>query len=659
MKKVVVFILMLLLLAACSDKPKPEDRFAEYVRLWNEQKFTSMYERLSEDTKNKISSEDFTKRYENIYSGIEAENIKITFKKPKEEVETKDKEDITFPYTVSMDTIAGKIEFSHEATLVKEELEKGYNWFVKWDSTHIFPQLKEGQEIKVSSTEPVRGEIYDRNGNPLAQNGKVYEVGIEPGKLGEQKPAILSEVSSLLQISVEEIEAKLNESWVKPDLFVPIKKIDPNNNELAVKVSSLSGVSLKKDVDSRYYPLGESTAHLIGYVQTISAEQLEKLKEKGYTRSSKIGRVGLEQVFEERLRGKTGWKIYIPNGEVIAEKPAENGESITLTIDSVLQTNAFEGIKGDAGSVVALHPKTGETLALVSSPSYNPNEFIFGMSSSTWKSLNDNPLKPLMARFNKTYAPGSTLKPFTAAIGLSTGVTNPEEKMKIEGKTWAKDNWGVKSITRVSTKLTSVNLNDALVTSDNIYFARTALAIGNDKFEQGLKSLGFGEELIYEFPISKSTITNNGFTSEGLLADSGYGQGEVQMSPIHLSSAYSLFVNSGSMIKPYLEKKDAAPGFWKENVISPEHTELIYSSLDQVVNSPQGTGYEPVVEGINIAGKTGTAELKASKEVAGEENGWFVAVNSDASLLITMMVENVKERGGSHYTVPKVKELFR
>lgn len=650
---------MLLLLAACSEKPKPEDRFAEYVSLWNEQKFTSMYERLSEDTKSKISSEDFTKRYENIYSGIEAENVKITFKKPKEEVETKDKEDITFPYTVSMDTIAGKIEFSHEATLVKEELEKGYNWFVKWDSTHIFPQLKEEQEIKVSSTEPVRGEIYDRNGNPLAQNGKVYEVGIEPGKLGEQKPAILSEVSSLLQISVEEIEAKLNESWVKPDLFVPIKKIDPNNNELAVKVSSLSGVSLKKEVESRYYPLGESAAHLIGYVQTISAEQLEKLKEKGYTRSSKIGRVGLEQVFEERLRGKTGWKIYIPNGEVIAEKPAENGESITLTIDAVLQTNAYERIKGDAGSVVAIHPKTGETLALVSSPSYNPNEFIFGMSSSTWKSLNENPFKPLMARFNKTYAPGSTLKPLTAAIGLSTGVTNPEEKMKIEGKTWAKDNWGGKSITRVSTKLTSVNLNDALVTSDNIYFARTALAIGNDKFEQGLKSLGFGEELIYEFPISKSTITNNGFTSEGLLADSGYGQGEVQMSPIHLSSAYSLFVNSGSMIKPYLEKKDAAPGFWKENVISPEHTELIYSSLDQVVNSPQGTGYEPVVEGINIAGKTGTAELKASKEVAGEENGWFVAVNSDASLLITMMVENVKERGGSHYAVPKVKELFR
>ncbi|WP_239454467.1 penicillin-binding transpeptidase domain-containing protein [Bacillus suaedaesalsae] len=650
---------MVVVLAACSEKPKPEDRFAEYVSMWNEQDFNSMYERISSNTKEKIAIEDFTKRYENIYSGIEAENVKITFNKPKEEVETKDKEDITFPYNVSMETIAGKVEFTHEATLVKEELEKGYNWFVQWDSTHIFPQLQEGQEVKVSSSQPVRGEIYDRNGNPLAQNGKVYEVGIEPGKLGDEKAATLTELSSLLQLSIEEIEAKLNESWVKPDLFVPIKKIDPNNQELAVKVSSLQGVFLQKEVSSRYYPLGESAAHLIGYVQTISAEQLEKLKGQGYTRSSKIGKVGLEQVFEDRLRGETGWKIYIPNGEVIAEKPAESGENITLTIDAILQANAYSQLKGDAGSVVAIHPKTGETLALVSSPSYNPNDFIFGMSNSTWKSLNDNPLKPLMARFNKTYAPGSTLKPLTAAIGLATGITNPEEKMTIEGKTWAKDNWGGKSITRVSTNLTSVNLNDALVTSDNIYFARTALAIGNEKFEQGLQSFGFGDELVYEFPTTKSTISNNGFSSEGLLADSGYGQGEVQMSPIHLSSTYSVFVNNGSMIKPYLEKKDAAPVFWKENIVSPAHAELIYNSLYQVVNHPQGTGYKPVVEGVNIAGKTGTAELKVSKDVAGEENGWFVAVNNEASLLITMMVENVKDRGGSHYAVPKVKELFR
>ncbi|KAA0550430.1 penicillin-binding transpeptidase domain-containing protein [Bacillus sp. BGMRC 2118] len=650
---------MIVLLSACSDKPKPEDRFAEYVSHWNKQDFDSMYEQLSASTKEKVTREEFSKRYQNIYSGIEAENVKITFNKPKEEVETKDKEEITFPYTVSMDTIAGKVEFSHKAIVVKEELEKGYNWFVNWDSTYIFPQLQDGQEIKVSSSEPLRGEIYDRNGTPLAQNGKVYEVGIEPGKLGEEKATIITELSTLLQLSVEEIEGKLNEGWVKPDLFVPIKKIDPNNQDLAVKVSSLNGVFLKKEVPSRYYPLGESAAHLIGYVQTISAEQLEQMKDKDYTRSSKVGKVGLEQVFEERLRGKTGWKIFIPDGEVIAEKPAENGETITLTIDATLQANAFSQLNGDAGSVVAINPKTGETLALVSSPSYNPNDFIFGMSGATWKSLNEHPFKPLMARFNKTYAPGSTLKPLTASIGLTTGVTDPEEKMKIEGKEWAKDNWGGKTITRVSSKLDSVNLHDALVTSDNIYFARTALAIGNDKFAQGLQSFGFGEELEYEFPTAKSTVTNEGFSSEGLLADSGYGQGEVQMSPIHLSSTYSVFVNSGSMVKPYLEKKESNPDFWKKDILSPEHTEFIYKSLYDVINHPSGTGYDPVIEGVNIAGKTGTAELKASKDIAGEENGWFVAVNQDASLLITMMIENVKDRGGSHYTVPKVKELFR
>jgi penicillin-binding protein len=265
-----------------------------------------------------------------------------------------------------------------------------------------------------------------------------------------------------------------------------------------------------------------------------------------------------------------------------------------------------------------------------------------------------------MARFNKTYSPGSTLKPLTAAIGLKTGATNPDEKMNIVGKTWAKENWGGKTITRVSTKLSQVDLLDAMMTSDNIYFARTALAIGREQFQQGLEAFGFGEDVPFAFPTNTSTITNDGFTSEGLLADSGYGQGEIQMSPIHLSSAYSAFVNNGSMIKPYLEMKDtASPEFWKDGVISPEHTSILLHTLSEVVNNPQGTGYDPVIPGISIAGKTGTAELKATKESQGEENGWFVAMNTEGNLLVTMMIENVKERTGSHYVVPKVKQLFQ
>ncbi|MFZ3588758.1 penicillin-binding transpeptidase domain-containing protein [Bacillus sp. DJP31] len=661
MKKIFMFIFLVIILSACSEKPKPEDRFAEYVDLWNEQQFTSMHEKLASNSKTMYPEKAFSERYQTIYNAIEATNVKINFIKPKEEVDVKDKEEITFPYSVSMDTIAGKIDFTHEAVVVKEETEEGEDWFIKWNSSHLFPQLKEGQEIKVSSTEPVRGQIFDRNGLGLAENGQVNEVGIEPGKLGEQRQGTIEQVAGLLEISTEEIEKKLNESWVKPDLFVPIKRIDPNKQDLIQQLSSFTGVTFNTKIDSRYYPLGEKAAHLIGYIQTINADELKELEGKGYTKISKIGRVGLEQVFEERLRGEIGWKILIPKGEVIAEKAPVNGIDITLTIDANLQQNVFEQLLGDSGTAVAMHPRTGETLALVSSPSYNPNGFIFGISTAGWNKLNEDPLKPLMARFNKTFSPGSTLKPLTAAIGLQAGVTNPDEKMLIEGLTWTKgESWGGKSITRVSSTLTKVNLHDALLTSDNIYFARTALAIGKEKLEVGLQSFGFDEAIPFEFPTRKSTITNDGFTSEGLLADSGYGQGEIQMSPIHMASAYSAFVNEGSMMKPQLEKKEGSiPTYWKKSVVSPEHTNLLLKSLIQIVENPLGTAHKPVVKGISIAGKTGTAELKASKEVVAQENGWFIAMNTpDSDLLIAVMIENVKDRGGSHYVVPKVKQLF-
>lgn len=310
-----------------------------------------------------------------------------------------------------------------------------------------------------------------------------------------------------------------------------------------------------------------------------------------------------------------------------------------------------------------MDPITGETLALVSSPSYNPNEFIYGLSSSQYAALSDNPQKPLMARFNKTYSPGSSLKPIIASIGLEAGKLDPGEEKQITGLTWKKDSsWGNYSITRVSDKDSNVNLRDALIYSDNIYFAQLALDIGADGIVNGLKKFGFDEEIDFTFPIAASSISNENLSNEQLLADSGYGQGEILMSPFHLTAAYTTFVNNGNMIKPYLEvSKERKATFWKENLSTKQNNDLLLSNLKDVVNDPNGTAYKPKVDGIQLAGKTGTAELKQSKEdQTGKENGWFVAVNTNnPELLVTMMIEDVKEKGGSHFVVPKVKEVFK
>lgn len=196
---------------------------------------------------------------------------------------------------------------------------------------------------------------------------------------------MLKKLSEKLEISEDDIEKKLSQNWVKDDSYVPLQKIRPEEKDLISELTSLDGVT-KTSVRSRYYPYGEKTAHLTGYIKAITAEELKKKKDGEYSDTSKIGIAGLENVYEDKLRGTTGWKIYVPEtGDVIAEKKAKNGEDLNLTIDMKTQTKLYDDLKDDSGAAVALQPQTGETLALVSAPSYDPNGFIFGWNDKEWK----------------------------------------------------------------------------------------------------------------------------------------------------------------------------------------------------------------------------------------------------------------------------------
>ena len=208
-----------------------------------------------------------------------------------------------------------------------------------------------------------------------------------------------------------------------------------------------------------------------------------------------IGKRGLEQVFDEQLKGKSGIKVTIkkPDGstELLAEKPVEDGPDIKLTIDIDLQASLYAELVGEAGTGAALDPVSGETLALVSSPSFDPNQATLGFSTDEWKQLQDNPQKPMTTRFKKAYAPGSVLKPITAAIGLANKVITPEQTMDISGLKWQKGaSWGNYFVTRVH-EANPVNLEKAMVFSDNIYFAQTALGIGKDAFTRWVEGIWF------------------------------------------------------------------------------------------------------------------------------------------------------------------------
>lgn len=656
---VVVGLLFLLFLSACSsNEPTPNERFNQFISLWNEQSYDEMYDFLSTDAKEVYPKEDATDRQQKVYEDLNVANLEVTAKELsddeiKQALETGE---ATIPFSVSMETIAGEVSFDYEATLVQETLDdEETNWFVEWNPGFIFPELKDGGKLNVQEHEPKRGEILDRNQMPLAINDTVHEIGIIPANFNVEQSG--DEVARLLGISEESIETALHADWVQPDLFVPLKTI--NDEKKVAELLAIAGITAR-DTTGRIYPAGEAAAHLVGYIRPVTAEDLEEHPE--YEESDMIGSRGLEQLYEEKLRGEKGYTITVTNPDeeeiVLAEKPVQDGENIMVTIDINIQEKIYDTYDGDAGTAAAIDPKTGETLALVSSPAFNPNDILYG-DASIWEKLEENKKEPLLNRFAATYAPGSVFKPITAAIGMKQGTLDPNEGLTIEGLTWSNgEGWGNYEVRRVSTSNGPVDLKDALVRSDNIYFAMQVVKMGADAYIEGLHEFGFGEDLPYEYPITASTISTSGeLDNEVLLANTSYGQGEVEMSALHLAASYTIFLNEGKMIKPTLLTTEDTAQVWQENLITKEQAKIIDDALEAVVED--GTGKAAQKADVQISGKTGTAELKLTAGEDGEENGWFVGYPTDKqNILIAMMVEQTQDRGGSSYTTEKFVDII-
>lgn len=646
-----------------NNKEKPETVFTQYMSYLNDENYSEMYNYLTEESKQSISKEDFIKRNSNIYSGIEAANIEIELK----EIKQLDNQNASITYKTSMDTLAGKLEFNNNVNLIK----KDGKYYIDWSSNLIYPNLNNTDKIKINTKEAKRGNIYDRNDKAIASEGIVSSVGLVRGKMNtETKEADIKKIAELLEISEETINKSLNASYVKDDTFVALKNVAKDNSELKQKLLQIKGVKIT-DAKSRVYTYGEELAHLVGYIQNITAEELKQNSGKGYTSTSKIGKSGLEKIYEDKLKGTNGAEIYIVDStnnkkETIAQVSEKDGEDVKLTIDVDIQKHTYNQFKEDKSASVVMNPKTGEILALVSTPTYNANDFILGMSTNKWNELSNNESKPLYNRYLATWVPGSSFKPVIGAIGVSTNKINPKEDFGTSGTSWQKDSsWGDHFVTTLATYSKPANLQNALIYSDNIYFAKAALKIGSETLKTEFEKIGFNKSINFGQSTNSSQYANgNSFSSEGALADTGYGQAEVLVNPIHMASIYSAFVNEGNMIKPYIEyKENAEPEYYIEGAFTKEAAEEIKQDLIQVVEDANGTANSAKISGIKLAGKTGTAEIKDSKDdTEGTEIGWFNAFvadeNSEKQLLVVSMVEDVKNRGGSHYLLPKVKSIF-
>ena len=604
-----------------------------------------MYQMLNPKIVYTPTQKYFVEKYKEFYEEIDAKNIQIKIL---------DEQDNVIEYLIYIDTLAGRITYRNKVGVKDEQ--------IQFNKELIMDGYTDGCKIKITTYNPEkRGRILDRNGKVLAEDGKGYSVGLVKGKLNGEND--YGQIAQYLETDVETLQKKMSASWINDDSFVPIKTVsEATKNDLINKnILGINGVKIST-VSIRTYPYDKVASHIVGYVQNVNAEDLKKHKNEGYNSTSVIGRSGIEAAYEEKLRGITSGKIDLvdKNDKVIKElchkKVKMSPQDITLTIDIDLQQSLYNEYQNDKSASVALNPQTGEVLALVSTPSYSNNDFVLGLSTDKWNALNNDSNQPLMSRYKQTYTPGSTMKPITAAIGLETKTIDANKDLGAKDK-WQKDSsWGNYYVTTLHAPSPN-NLKNAITYSDNVYFARSALSIGKDNLFKYYKNLKIGEKIPFELALNRSQYINkNQKVNDQFIADSGYGQGQILMNPLQLASIYSSFVNEGSIYQPHIVQGKTKT--WIKNVFSKETSQTIKEDLINVIADEKGTGHSIYHDNVTLAGKTGTAEIKQSQsDTTGTELGWFTVMTTDEKqpLLITTLVEDVKDRGGSGYVVEHTK----
>ena len=634
-------------LAACSDEEaqvpapeeaepetvaSPEPRAEQFMELWQAGEYETLYEEfLTERAKEAFGEETFIDWQVELEEQLSLSERKIDWQLGEEPWLQNVPADI--PLTISMDSVIGEIEFDKTLSFVYEETEENEagEWFAEWDPSFILPNLSEDDNVSVQISDTERGEIVDRNGKVIAGNTDAYEIGVVPGNF--DRDDYTERLAGLLDLSVEDIDAELEKPWVEPHHYVPLGTVGPDREKLN-RLFAIPGTKRTK-VTMRHYPYGKSMAHLTGYIAPITAEQLEERSGQGYGQGDIVGREGLEEIFETELRGKRGGKILI-------EKTAQNetitavdnssaaGETVTLTIDADLQQNVYQEMGGKPGTAAAVDPYTGETHVLVSSPAYDPNDFIPGIKESRFRQLTDDPGQPFFNRAAASYPPSYVMQPITAAVAMKEGTLDPAEGIEIEGETWQKfPSWNDFRITRPNPGVKNpIDLEKALVHSDSIYFAIQATNMPDDSFLEGLNEFGFGQAFDYPVPLAASEISESGtFGSEGQLASSASGESQVRVNVLHVALMYGTFLADGEMKKPILFT-DAEEENLKQELLNAEQAEMVRTALVQ-------SGEE---DGHGLAGKT--AVIKTDDG----DMGWFAGYDPNVgNLSAAIMMEDEED----------------
>ncbi|MCB5185974.1 penicillin-binding protein 2 [Methylobacillus gramineus] len=561
--------------------------------------------------------------------------------------------------------------------------------FLQFSKYDYFQTMAENNRISLVPIVPNRGLIMDRNGVVLAQNSFVYTLEITPAKVEHNVEETIDELAKLIEVSnIDRKRFKKLRSQTHSFESVPIR-IHLNEEEaakIAVNRYRFPGVEIHSRL-FRQYPQGELGSHLVGYIGRINDRDLEQLKESGdlsnYKGSDHIGKSGLEQYYESQLHGITGFQqVEIDAGghavRVLSSTPPTPGNNLILSIDSKLQHIAEEAFGNYRGALVAIEPSTGEVLAYVSKPNFDPNLFVDGIDSESWKELNESLDKPLINRpLRGIYPPGSTFKPFVALAGLEAGKRAPPFSISDPGyftlpgnthryRDWKAGGHGM------------VDIRRAIAVSCDTFFYGLAVELGIEKLAAFVRHFGFGKpsgidlkgEMGGLLPTPEwkgRRFKQKWYPGETVIV--GIGQGYTLVTPMQLAQATAILANNGKAMRPHLvssiqENKGgrihAVPLVVADQIaLNPKNVELVKQGMMDVT-LPGGTAARLGADAEYLmASKTGTAQVIGIKQnekyneskVAERhlDHALFItyAPAEDPKIAIAVIVENGKHGGST------------
>ncbi|WP_339490147.1 penicillin-binding protein 2 [Pseudomonas sp. EL_65y_Pfl2_R95] len=551
--------------------------------------------------------------------------------------------------------------------------------------------LSENNRVHVQPIPPNRGLIYDRNGVIIADNRPSFSLTLTRERAGDWEQ-VLDVIVEVLGLPAE--DRQLFEKRVKQGRrpFEPVPVLFELSEEQIAKIAinqfRLPGVEVTAQL-VRHYPLGEHFAHSVGYVGRINEAELKKLDPVEYSGSHHIGKTGVERFYESDLHGKVGYEEVETNARgrvlrVLNRTDPQPGKDIVLTLDTKLQEAAEKALAGRRGAIVAIEVKTGEVLAMVSQPSFDPNPFVTGISFKAYAELRDSIDQPLFNRVLRgLYPPGSTVKPMMAIAGLDAGVVTPNSRVfdpgyyQLPNNTHKYRNWN-----RYGDG--SINLDTALMRSNDTYFYDLAHKLGIDRMHEYMTKFGLGQRVSLDMFEETAGLMPSREWKRGRYRQAWYpgetlilgiGQGYMQTTPLQLAQGITLVANHGKWIRPHLAKSVGGEKPVDENPIAdivlkdPKYWDYARHGMEMVMHGPRGTARKVGNSAVyRIAGKSGTAQVVAIKQ--GErydrtkirerhrDHALFVgfAPAEDPEIAVSVMVENGES--GSGVAAPVLKAVM-